>query len=137
MMRNLFTVKASLFTLILALVAFGTIAAAAVMHKKEKVAVVKSERLLQNWYFIGDEDDDPTDPNNYAEEPLDGKRCSETYEVICQIQAPDDGNGHPDMSAPAASGGGTVESQISSVDASLPSTSPVPTNSTVLAFRAD
>lgn len=136
-MKHIFSVKASLFTLILALVAFGTIAVAAVMKKKEKVEVVKSERLLQNWYFIGDQNDDPTDPNNYSDQPLDGKPCSETYQVICQIQAPDNGSGKPDMAAPAVSGGGTVQSQISTIHASLPSTTPVPTNSTVLAFRAN
>ncbi|MGJ1408376.1 hypothetical protein ACR78Z_01775 [Sphingobacterium thalpophilum] len=135
MMKHIFSVKASLFTLILALVAFGTIAAAAVMTKKRPIEVTKNERLLQNWYFTGNQSDDPTDPDNYSPEPLEGKQCSETYQVICQIQAPDDGNGKPDMSASA--GSGTVESEINTIHASLPSTTPISGNSTVLAFRAD
>ncbi|WP_286736631.1 MULTISPECIES: hypothetical protein [Sphingobacterium] len=63
MMKNKFAVKASLFTLILAMLAIGTYAAVAVM--KKNTITEKSTVVDPQWYQY-DGSGDPTDASNYT-----------------------------------------------------------------------
>ncbi|TCQ99280.1 hypothetical protein EDF66_11593 [Sphingobacterium sp. JUb20] len=132
MMKHFFTVKASLFTLILALVAVGTIAAAAVMIKKTPVEVIPSIKLEnETWYFQGtDSPSNVTNPNLYADSPHPTKSCG-VPQTICSIDAPEDplNPGHPKMDE-LVSGTETVAHRIEAALANSKTE-----NETVTAFR--
>lgn len=132
-------VKASLFTLILAFFAIGTIAYAKAVMKKENVKDVETTLVFQTWRFTGAVDNDPTNPLNYTLEQPSDPSCSLPYEKICSISAPDDGTGHPKMDEevydPATSSDQTIEDLIERANNSL-ATSPQ-LNVAVTAFRAN
>lgn len=132
MMKHIFSVKASLFTLILALVAFGTIAVAAVMNKKPKVEIAPSIKLEnETWYFQGsDSPSNIVDPNLYSSTPHPTKSCG-IPQTICSINAPEDplNPGHPKMDE-VVSGSETVADRIEAAIANS-----YTENETVTAFR--
>lgn len=85
-MRTNQIVKASLFTLILALMAIGTMAIAEVM-KKEKP--VKEERAVATvtWYFNPSEPtQNPNLPSNYTLNPPAGVSCGGDSDILCSIR---------------------------------------------------
>lgn len=90
-------VKVSLFTLILAFIVGGMFAIAAVM-KKEKPVEVRQMVLLKTWHFTGGIGSSPTNASLYVESS--SPSCSPGKNTICLIEAPDDGTGQPDMTAP-------------------------------------
>ncbi|WP_293938755.1 hypothetical protein [Sphingobacterium sp. UBA5996] len=94
MMKQTFAVKASLFTLILALLAIGTYAAVAVM-KKDIVKAVDPQ-----WYQY-DGIGDPTDASNYtliqpqpSPDDVDNVLCPGTREM-CAVRALPGSSSHP------------------------------------------
>lgn len=92
----------------------------------------KAKRANQTWYFTGTSGDNPTTPSLYTATPhSDG--CPTPLQRICTIEAPDNGSGQPDMSAPVLPGK-TVADQINDAKASLSTPSPQ-TNETVSSFR--
>lgn len=97
-------VKASLFTLILAFMAIGTVAIAKEVMKKENSNQNETTKevveiiLLDTWYFHGS--DSPTNVKNpalYQDSPS-SKNCG-PLQTICSINAPEDTEnpGYPDM----------------------------------------
>lgn len=123
-MRTKLIVKASLFTLILAFMVIGTIAIAEVM-KNENVAVEK-RTINQPWFYNSGS---PTQSGSYSDAPI--AECGDLNEVICEIHAPDNGLGQPDMQAEVAPGV-TVQEQIEQALSGTPTT-----NATVQSFRAE
>ena len=147
MLKNSIVKKASLFTLILAFMVATVAAIAGVMNDKdpvkekskktEEAAKSKKAAVLETWYYIGGENDDPLDPDNYTDDPSEAPPCDAFVEQICQIRAPRNGNS-PHMEAPIdGSPGQTVSSQISDVQLELdsPNGNPQP-NETVTDFRS-
>ena len=136
-MRKISTVKASLFTLIFAFLAIGMIAKASVTKKEKAVKEATKTVVLETWYFTGGENDDPTDPSNYTDDPNLAPTCDNEAEVICTISAPRNGT-LPDMShVIPGKPGETVASQILDAQDELanPSSEPKP-NDTVKKFRS-
>ncbi len=116
----------------LMVILFGVFVAVKAMERKEEVKAEPKSLVNQTWYFNGTSSDDPTDESLYVTTPpSDG--CITPYQKICEVQAPDDGNGHPDMDAPV--GSQTVRDQINAAQASLSNPGGPSTNSTVTAFR--
>lgn len=135
-------VKASLFTLILAFVVATVAATGGVMKNREIMEAPKADPVdvnalsdkaddLPTWYFTGEEDNDPTNPNNYSHEPLEDKPCGAVKEVICQIEAPANSSGQPSMQDTVPGTTQTVGQQISNAAQSL---NP---NQTVKSFREE
>jgi len=98
MMKNKFAVKASLFTLILALLAIGTYAAVAVMKKETAKEVKKA--VDPQWYQY-DGSGDPTDASNYtliqpqpSPDDVDNVLCHGTREM-CAVRALPGSSSHP------------------------------------------
>lgn len=94
MMKNKFAVKASLFTLILALLAIGTFAAVAVM--KKNIALDIEKAVDPEWYQY-DGSGDPTDASNYTLVPPEDvpTLCPGTQE-ICAVRAMPGSPSQPD-----------------------------------------
>lgn len=97
-MKNKFAVKASLFTLILALLAIGTYAAVAVM--KKNTITEKSTVVDPQWYQY-DGSGDPTDASNYSliqpqpsDEDVDDVLCPGRKEM-CAVRALPGSSSHP------------------------------------------
>lgn len=103
------------------------------VEKEVKAAKeTKVVRANQTWYFTGSSSDNPTTPSLYTTTPhSDG--CPTPLQRICTIEAPDNGSGQPDMSAPVLPGK-TVADQINDAKNSLNTSSPQ-TNETVSSFR--
>ncbi|MEI2275604.1 hypothetical protein OHD16_26010 [Sphingobacterium sp. ML3W] len=101
----------------------------------KEVKASKETKLVlanQTWYFTGSSSDNPTTPSLYTTTPhSDG--CPTPLQRICTIEAPDNGSGQPDMSAPVLPGK-TVADQINDAKDSLNTSSPQ-TNETVSSFR--
>lgn len=85
MMKHKFAVKASLFTLILALLAIGTYAASVVM--KKNIALDLEKAVDPEWYQY-DGSGDPTDASNYDLIPASQvpSLCPGTQEM-CAVRA--------------------------------------------------
>ena len=97
-MKNKFAVKASLFTLILALLAIGTYAAVAVM--KKNTITEKSTVVDPQWYQY-DGSGDPTEASSYtliqpqpSDEDVDDVLCPGTNEM-CALRALPGSSSHP------------------------------------------
>ena len=121
-------VKLSLFTLIVAFMAFGTIAIAKTVIMNENPA--PKTVMTDIWYFQGG---NPELADSYSKIPVTGKPCGLAEETICQILAPEDGStAHPDLNANA--GSKTVLQHIKDAVSSIPGT-PTP-NDAVTSFRA-
>jgi len=120
-------VKLSLLTLIVAFMAFGTIAIAKTVITNETPA--NKTVTTEPWYFQGG---DPEVAENYAREEVEDKQCGTLAQTICQILATEDGStGHPNLAEPV--GGETHLDQIKEAMNSLGSV-PAP-NETVQSFR--
>lgn len=98
MMKNKFAVKASLFTLILALLAIGTFAAVAVM--KKNIALDIEKAVDPQWYQY-DGSGDPTNANSYnliqpqpSDEDVNDVLCPGTNEM-CAVRALPGSSSHP------------------------------------------
>lgn len=131
-MKKINIVKLSLFTLILAFIAIGTIAVAKVMNK-EKTVEVEQVMATETWYFNGatnPANNDPLDASQYSQTP--SHECDSEVETICTILAPakDNNTGEPNLKHPV-DGTETVEDQI---EEALQSGS---INDTVTAFRSN
>lgn len=90
MMKNNFAVKASLFTLILALLAIGTFAAVAVMKKNETPVVAKASTTF---YYNGPSTNLATNvmnPNNWSPSQDSGFTCGQPTEIPCSLDVPSD-----------------------------------------------
>lgn len=129
-------VKVSLFTLILALVAIGTIAVAAVMKKDSTVAArtsVETEKtvVMETWYFTGG---NPESPADYSNDPADATLCSGLPQTICTLEAPADGN-TPDFDEVIA--GKSVGQHVEDAVESLKTSTPLPINAVVTAYRSN
>ncbi|SFS98300.1 hypothetical protein [Sphingobacterium wenxiniae] len=149
MLKKQIVKKTSLFTLILAFMVTTVAANASVMNgdnekgkdggkgKTEQVEEAEKTLIFITWYFTGGEGDDPTDPNNYSTSLPPGQSCDTEIELICQINAPNQG-GKPQMDAPVpGTTGETVETQIRDVQDELDSPNGTPhKNATVLEFRS-
>lgn len=136
-MRSHLNVKASLFTLILAFIAIGTVAIGAVMNSNKAVKEVEETSVTTTtWYFTGGEHDDPLDPDNYSLTPP-ATACDHVKEQICEINAPNVG-GKPDMTASVSNKPSeTVYEQVKDAQLSLTEEGREPTlNETVTAFRS-
>lgn len=104
-------------------------------NKEERVGETSSKKLVNvTWYFTGSASDDPELASNYSLTQDPNKLCdSDNPEVICQIQAPNNG-GQPNMSAPVA--GTTVQLQVRAAHQSIEDGTPAE-NETVTAFRPE
>lgn len=122
-------VKLSLLTLIVAFMAFGTIAIAKTVITNETPA--NKTVTTEPWYFQGD---DPEVAENYTKTPVTGKPCGAATQTICEIEAPENSMnpGHPNLDAPA--GSTTVLEQIQDAIRSLEEEPTL--NETVSSFRA-
>lgn len=129
-MNTKFIVKASLFTLILAFMAIGMIAIAEVM-KREQPTEVERMVVLETWYFTGG---DPNSPDSYSNDEADQVSCVTPYQTICTIQAPADGD-QPDFTE--VIDGKTVGQHIEDAVESLQTSTPLPPNAVVTAYRAN
>lgn len=125
--------RAGLAMIILFLGAFFVVKA--MDNKKENVRETSSKKLVNvTWYFTGSADDNPELASNYSLTQDPNKSCdSSNPEVICEIQAPNNG-GQPDMNAPVA--GTTVQLQIRAAHQSIADGTPS-ANETVTAFRPE
>lgn len=79
-------VKLSLLTLIVAFMAFGTIAIAKTVITNETPA--NKTVTTEPWYFQGD---DPEVAENYSRTGAPEKPCGTVEQTICEIFAPEDG----------------------------------------------
>ncbi|QRY57198.1 hypothetical protein [Sphingobacterium siyangense] len=89
MINNKFAVKASLFTLILALLAIGTYAAVAVM-KKNVPSVVKTSTT---YYYNGPSTNLSTnvmDPANWSPSQNSSFTCGQPTDIPCSLDVPSD-----------------------------------------------
>lgn len=112
----------------------GTFFAVKAMEKKEFEKTVSQPLVNQTWYFTGSASDNPELASNYSSSPAVLPTCGLAQEVICQINAPDDGTGKPKMDAPVD--GTSIQLQIRAAHQSIINNNPA-TNSTVLEFRAE
>lgn len=103
------------------------------MHSIKSEAI-PTKLVNQTWYFTGDLSDDPELASNYSSSPSGLPPCGVTEEVICQIEAPDDGTGKPKMDEPVD--GTTVQLQIREAHQSIADGDPQE-NTTVKAFREE
>lgn len=135
-MKNLKIVKASLFTLMLAFMAIGTVAIAKEVMKKDVEPTVVEVVNTETWYFTGGPNDSPLNPDLYTTDPNQAPPCGLPLQTICQIEAPDDGDGKPDMGASVEEEDEevTVAVQIEEALQSLSSTATP--NNTVKEFRS-
>lgn len=123
-----------------ALCMVGTVSAKTNTHegeKKEKEVKVETAKALVNetWYFTGGSNDNPELATNYSLSSSGLPNCGAiNREVICQIEAPDDGTGKPNMSASVD--GTTVQQQIHDAQESLEDGTPTE-NTTVKGFRPE
>lgn len=133
------TTKKSLRALMMcALLLVGGFIVVKAMSNTEKVKKAEETTVITTtWYFTGGEHDDPTDPSNYTENPNQAPPCGLPLQTICQIEAPDDGHGKPNMDAPVEGEHEdiTVSVQIEEAFKSLTTSSPI-TNTIVKDFRA-
>lgn len=86
-MKQTFAVKASLFTLILALLAIGTYAAVAVM-KKEVPAVVKASTT---YYYNGPSsnlESNVMNPTNWSPSQNSNFTCGQSTKIPCSLDVP-------------------------------------------------
>lgn len=122
-------VKASLFTLIVMLVAFGTIAIAKTVMTNSG-PVIKTQTTT-TWYF---QDGDPLNQESYQLTPLKDKPCGVGEEAICAIQAPVDSRKpqYPDLDATVETS--SVKAQMEEAVKSLNGVAKP--NKTVTSFRA-
>lgn len=101
---------------------------------KTETKVVK-KLINETWFFTGGVSDNPELASNYSLSDSGLPNCGAVNrEVICQIQAPDDGNGKPDMNAPVD--GTTVQQQIHEAQEALEDGNPTE-NTTVKGFRPE
>ncbi|MFC3198230.1 hypothetical protein ACFOET_11465 [Parapedobacter deserti] len=56
-----------------------------------------SKRLNLPWHFTGGLGDSPTEAENY--QSGSASNCPSGSDTVCELTAPDDGNGQPDMDA--------------------------------------
>jgi len=122
-------VKLSLLTLIVAFMAFGTIAIAKTVITNETPA--NKTVTTEPWYFQGG---DPELPASYSKEQDEDQPCGTAEQTICVILAPEDdmNPGSPNLDADA--GSTTVLQHIQDAVSSLPGTPTL--NETVTSFRA-
>lgn len=102
----------------LALVAFATVIGFSAFKISHKT-------INQPWYYVSG---NPTEASSYSGEPI--AECGDLDEVICEILAPDNGSGRPNMEAQVTPGV-TVRDQINQALSGTPST-----NTTVQSFRS-
>jgi len=89
MMKHTFAVKASLFTLILALLAIGTYAASVVM-KKDIPSIVKASTT---YYYNGPStnlESNVMDPANWSPSQNSNFTCGPQTEIPCSLDVPSD-----------------------------------------------
>jgi len=89
MMKNKFAVKASLFTLILALLAIGTFAAVAVMKKD----VVSVDKVSTTYYYNGPSTNlasNVMNPANWSPSQNSSFTCGQPTEIPCSLDVPSD-----------------------------------------------
>lgn len=131
-MRSHLNVKASLFTLILAFIAIGTVAIGAVMNSNKAVKEVEETSVTTTtWYFKGG---DPESPSSYSTSPEDAPPCTGVPQTICTLEAPANGD-EPNFSEIIQ--GKTVEQHVHDALASLNSSSPLPLNDVVTGYRSN
>lgn len=141
MLKKQIVKTTSLFTLILAFLAIGMNANASVMNKekskdgeKEKtIKVVKPEKTLvtKTWYFKGG---NPESPNDYTDNPLEAPSCEGPSQTICSIEATED-NGRPNFEE--VIDGKSVGQHVEDAMNSLGTSTPLPPNSVVTAYRSE
>src|SRR5690606_23897721 len=97
-MKKTKLVKASLFTLILAFMAIGTVAIAKEVMKKG-IPVKEKRAVTQIWNYNGGPSDSPTDPSKYSLST--GEPCGTLQETVCKLNAPASATNpnQPDMHA--------------------------------------
>lgn len=127
-------VKISLLTLIVAFMAFGTIAIAKTVITNETPA--NKTVTTEPWYFQGG---DPELPASYSKTPLTGKPCGAARQTICEIEAPENevNPGHPNLNASVQGDGPENETVLDQIIEAMGSlSSGGTTNETVKSFRA-
>lgn len=130
-------VKLSLFTLILAFIAIGTIAVAKVMNKEKPVEVTDKAVVMEIWEFTGADDpeeNNPLDPLQYSKS--ENPSCDNETETVCSLSAPANPTvlSQPDLEHTVPGIPGPNNKVSDRIQQALNSGTP---NETVLAFRSE
>jgi len=141
MLKKQIVKTTSLFTLIFAFMAIGMTANASVMdnekgkngEKEKTTKVVEPVKTLvtKTWYFKGG---NPRSPNDYTDNSLEAPSCEGPSQTICSIEATED-NGKPKFTE--VIDGKSVGQHVDDAMNSLGTSTPLPPNSVVTAYRSE
>ncbi|WP_437920275.1 hypothetical protein [Sphingobacterium sp. LRF_L2] len=111
--------------------AFCTFLGSKALESKVEVPAAKA-LATQTWYFTGTSSDNLNAATNYSPNPVSGKPCGSTAQVVCRIEAPADPSNSslPDMEA-EDDNGTTIAQHINNAQSSLSA------NDVVKAFRSN